>query len=77
MSPGWNGKRRWCMKISGMWLIMKIRLPSHPTEDFVSWFYEKSGIFLVRSAYRLVKELEEEERGGGQSSSRVQEGRPI
>jgi hypothetical protein len=34
-------------------------------------------MFSVHSAYRLVKELEEEERGGGQSSSRVQEGRPI
>jgi hypothetical protein len=51
-------------------LIMNIRLPSYPTEDFVSWYYEKSGVFSVRSAYRLAKELVEEERGGAQPCSR-------
>jgi hypothetical protein len=58
-------------------LILNIRLPSNPVDAFVSWFYEKNGLFSVRSAYKVAKDLMEEEKGGGQSSSRNQEGRPI
>jgi hypothetical protein len=57
--------------------ILSIRLPSRPTEDFISWLHEKSGVFSVRSAYRLAKEHSETERGAAQSSSEGQAGRPI
>jgi ribonuclease HI len=58
-------------------LILNIKLPSRPTEDFIAWFFEKSGVFSVRSAYKLAKELAEEGNGSGQSSSGSQESRPI
>jgi ribonuclease HI len=58
--------------------IMRIRLPSKPTEDFISWFYEKSGLFSVRSAYKLARELKDVNDGHGkQSSSDNQQGRPL
>jgi hypothetical protein len=28
--------------------ILSIRLPSRPTEDFISWLHEKSGVFQFR-----------------------------
>ena len=58
-------------------LILNIRLPSRLGEDFLAWFYEKSGVFTVRSAYRLACRLHEEENGGRQSSSSNQDHRPI
>jgi hypothetical protein len=57
---------------------MRIRLPSKPTEDFISWFYEKNGLFSVRSVYKLAKELKDVNDGQGkQSSSGDQQGRPL
>jgi hypothetical protein len=49
--------------------IMRIRLPSKPTEDFISWFYEKNGLFSVRSVYKLAKELKDVNDGQGKQSS--------
>jgi hypothetical protein len=57
--------------------IMNIRLPSKLGEDFMAWFYEKTGVFSVRSAYRLAGRIMEEENGGWQSSSLNQDHRPI
>lgn len=58
--------------------ILRIRLPSKPIEDFISWLYEKRGVFSVRSAYKMARKLKEEEEGNGtQSSSGNQEGRPL
>lgn len=34
--------------------ILKINLSPYQDEDFLAWHYEKSGIFSVRSAYRLA-----------------------
>jgi hypothetical protein len=34
--------------------VLRIRLPSFDTEDFVSWPSKKNGVFSVRSAYRLA-----------------------
>jgi hypothetical protein len=34
--------------------ILEIRLPKADTKDFVSWKFEKSGHFLVWSAYKLA-----------------------
>jgi hypothetical protein len=37
--------------------ILKLKLPPTPCEDFVAWHYEKSGVFSVKSAYRLAFNL--------------------
>jgi hypothetical protein len=34
--------------------ILKIKLPTNKILDWVAWQYEKSGVFLVMSAYRLA-----------------------
>jgi hypothetical protein len=34
--------------------ILKIKLPANKTSDSIAWQYEKSGIFSVKSAYRLA-----------------------
>ena len=34
--------------------ICKIRIPSSDVEDRIAWYYEKSGEFSVRSAYKLA-----------------------
>jgi hypothetical protein len=34
--------------------ILKIRLPENKRPDWVAWKYEKSGVFSVKSAYRLA-----------------------
>lgn len=33
--------------------ILKLRIPHEPGEDTIAWHFEKSGVFSVRSAYRL------------------------
>ncbi|RLN32801.1 hypothetical protein C2845_PM03G31430 [Panicum miliaceum] len=57
--------------------ILSMRLPSRAAKDFVAWNYEKSGVYSVKSAYRLAKQLKEEQDGGRQSTSGPHEGRPI
>jgi hypothetical protein len=37
--------------------VLKIRLPRYEQEDFISWTYEKHGLFTVRSAYNLALDL--------------------
>jgi hypothetical protein len=34
--------------------ILKTKLPVNKVPDWVAWYYEKVGIFTVRSAYRLA-----------------------
>ena len=34
--------------------VLKIRIPSRPTEDSLAWNFEKSGLFSVRSTYKLA-----------------------
>ena len=34
--------------------VLKIRLPQSTSEDFIAWHFERSGVFLVRSVYRLA-----------------------
>lgn len=38
--------------------ILKIKLPAKRCADWVAWNFENSGVFLVRSAYRLARQLE-------------------
>jgi hypothetical protein len=49
--------------------IQKIKIPTTPCEDWFSWNFEKSGIFFVRSAYRLAMR-DVHELGATGSSSR-------
>ncbi|XP_071683352.1 uncharacterized protein [Lolium perenne] len=37
--------------------ILNLKLPEHPCDDFVAWHYDPSGIFSVKSAYRLAYNL--------------------
>jgi hypothetical protein len=46
--------------------ILKIKIPHREVEDCVAWHYEKSGLFTVRSAYKLAMCLKET---GPQSST--------
>ncbi|CAN6175074.1 unnamed protein product [Urochloa humidicola] len=57
--------------------ILGIRLPSKPMGDFVAWFYEKSGTFSVKSAYKLAKSIYDEEKGAVQQNSVHQDHRPL
>nr|ABF95850.1 retrotransposon protein, putative, unclassified [Oryza sativa Japonica Group] len=34
--------------------ILKIKLPQFPAEDFLAWHFGKSGVYTVRSGYRLA-----------------------
>lgn len=43
--------------------ILKVRIAGGEHEDVLAWKYEKTGIFLVRSAYRLAVRLQEAEQG--------------
>jgi hypothetical protein len=42
--------------------INKIRLSEKMEEDVITWYYEKSGIFSVKSVYRLALQWEQEEK---------------
>ena len=33
--------------------ILQIKLPSRPSDDFLAWHPKSTGVFNVRSAYRL------------------------
>jgi hypothetical protein len=37
--------------------IFKISIPMTRSEDFVAWHYEKNGLFLKISAYRLAARI--------------------
>jgi hypothetical protein len=47
--------------------ILKINLPVRPSEDFLAWAMEKSGLFSVRSAYNLALNLENLEKSWASS----------
>ena len=34
-------------------VVLNIRIPSIPIDDCLPWHFEKSGLFSVRSAYKL------------------------
>lgn len=38
-----------------MLMRYKIRLPNHQIDDFSAWHHEKTGMFTVKSAYKLGK----------------------
>jgi hypothetical protein len=47
-----------CMYPHDVEAVLRIRLSERMEEDFVAWFYEKSGIFTVKSAYQLAASIE-------------------
>jgi hypothetical protein len=40
-------------------VILRICLVGRGEEDFIAWNYERSGLFSVRSAYKLALELDQ------------------
>jgi hypothetical protein len=57
--------------------VLKIRLSDRVQEDHVAWMLEKTGIFSVKSAYRLVARLEAEEQNQTSCSSHTDGSRPM
>lgn len=49
--------------------ILKIKLPQYQTEDFLAWHYEKSGLFSIQSAYKLVLHARLDSNLGSSSSA--------
>jgi len=49
--------------------ILKIKIPRNACLDQVAWNFEKTGIFFVRSAYRLAMRREHGEGEIGSSST--------
>jgi hypothetical protein len=43
--------------------VLKIRLPQQGGDDILAWHYERIRLFTVRSAYRLVLNKEQANRG--------------
>jgi len=50
--------------------ILKIKIPAGDTEDLIAWHYEKSGVFSVRSAYRLALACDQDLGAVGSSLAR-------
>jgi hypothetical protein len=50
--------------------VVKIRLPSYAEDDLLAWHYDRSGLFMVRSAYKLALEADQDDRLRTGSSSR-------
>ena len=50
--------------------ICKLRIPREDVEDCVAWHYEKSGIFTVKSAYKLADSIHRNKTERATSSSR-------
>jgi hypothetical protein len=46
---------------------IQIKIPSFDGDDYVAWHHEKSGMFSVRSAYRLALDLKEKGKETGMS----------
>jgi hypothetical protein len=38
--------------------VLKIRLSKRIPDDFVVWHYERSGMFSIKSAYKLALEID-------------------
>lgn len=50
--------------------ICKMRIPSNMVEDCVAWHYENSGVFTIKSAYKLAYEIKNNATAAASSSSR-------
>nr|XP_051205578.1 uncharacterized protein LOC127319648 [Lolium perenne] len=59
--------RQYCFPHDGE-AILQIKLPHRRSEDFVAWHFESSGVFSVRSAYKLGMQPKSQALSRGQSS---------
>jgi hypothetical protein len=57
--------------------VLKVRLSYRAPDDHVAWFYEKSGVFSVKSAYHLAMSLECSNRYQVECSARADGSRPV
>jgi hypothetical protein len=72
----WDEQRLWmCLYPHDVDEVLKIQPMQHGREDFVAWYYERSGIFMVKSAYRLAVEEKRRREGLVASSSGATDGR--
>jgi hypothetical protein len=72
-----TGRREWdthmirtCMYPHDADEVLKIRLSERIPDDFVVWHYERSGMFSVKSAYKLALEIDQSDTRQTGSSSR-------
>jgi hypothetical protein len=49
--------------------VRKIRLSDCVAEDVIAWHYEKTRLFIVKSAYKLVLQIDQEKKRQGGSST--------
>lgn len=49
--------------------ILKIKIMQFPVEDFPAWHYERTGVYSVRSAYRIALSCQASSTAGSSSSS--------
>jgi hypothetical protein len=49
--------------------VLKVRLTERAEEDFIVWHFERSGVFTVKSAYRLAMDSDPDARRAEGSSS--------
>ncbi|GJN37087.1 hypothetical protein PR202_gb26009 [Eleusine coracana subsp. coracana] len=54
--------------------ILKIKLSNNLMEDIRAWAYEKNGVYSVRSAYRLLKDMQIAEKDYAENSPASSEG---
>jgi hypothetical protein len=67
----WDEQRiRVCMYSHDAKEVMKIHLPHQEGEDCLAWHYERSGIFTIRSAYKLALEIEQANKRQEDSNTR-------
>ena len=53
--------------------VLKIPLCTRQIDDFWAWAWERSGVFSVRSAYRVLKQIQDEGHSSAGSSSGEEE----
>ena len=51
--------------------ILRLRMQSNGEGDFVAWHFEKTGMFSVKSAYKLALTLKDKKEDEGQCSEAV------
>jgi hypothetical protein len=57
--------------------VRGIKIPAHKPDDILAWHYEKSGMFTVRSAYKLAIQLDFNHNGCPANSEMPTGARPI
>jgi ribonuclease HI len=73
-----EGSREWyeqrlrsCLHVHDVAKVLKIRPMRNRHEDIIAWFYETSGIFTVKSAYRLAINEDRANRAGSSTSNHL------